>query len=103
MKRVKSVVGATGRALLFRAKQVDGTVYDLTDLTVTLKAGKDSDDAKIDDQECTVTDESNGLFEYTPLAAECNEAGVFNARVKLDNGSTIDFLEKMEIEFEEEI
>ena len=75
------------------AKDVDGNAYDLTNLTVTLTAERDGSE-KIDGQAVNVTDAANGLFDYTPAAAEIDTEGEYVAQVKLVDGSqNVDYLE----------
>jgi len=88
MKYVDTYVGADGRTIYFLAKQSDALAFDLTGFTVTITA-KNGSALKIDDEECTVTNETEGAFIYTPTAAEIDEAGDYTAQVKLVDGSSL--------------
>lgn len=97
-KIVETYVGADGRILYFLAKQADGTAFDLTGYTVTITA-KNGSTTKIDDEECTVTNDAEGAFTYTPEAEEIDEAGDYDAQVKLVDGSSlVNYLEQFIIQ-----
>jgi len=101
MREIKTFVGANGRTLQFAAKTSAAAAYNLTDLTVTLTAVKDSD-VKIDNVAVTVTDATAGEFEYTPTVAEIDVKGTYLALVKLTTGvGKVDYLEKFQIVVEE--
>lgn len=91
---IVTYVGADGRTLEFAAVTSTGTAYDLTGLTLTLRA-KNGATVMIDAQACTVASPATaGLFSYTPTAAQVGSAGEYTSQVKLVNATAkVDFLE----------
>ena len=95
---VTTYVGADGRTLSFKATDYLGADYDLTGLTLTITANY-SNATKIDDAACTVTGAATGEFEYTPTAAEIDEAGQYDAQIKIeDGGGLFDWFEPIIID-----
>lgn len=99
---VKTYVGADARVLYFLAKQADGTAFDLTGYDVTIKAVLGAT-TKIDDSACTLADDpTTGGFNYTPTAAEIDEAGQYDAQVKLSltagEVTTVNYLDQFILE-----
>lgn len=98
---VKTYVGADDRVLYFLAKQGDGTAFNLTDYTVTMKAVLGAT-TKINASACTVTNAALGAFTYTPTAAEIDEAGQYEAQVKLSltvgEVTTVNYLDQFILE-----
>lgn len=101
MQTVKTYVGADDRVLYFLAKQGDGTAFNLTGYVVTMKAVLGST-TKIDSETCTVTNAALGAFTYTPAAAEIDEAGQYDAQVKLSltvgQTTTVNYLDQFILE-----
>jgi hypothetical protein len=90
---IVTYIGADGRTLEFTAKDSDGVVYNLTNLTVTISA-KLGATVKIDDSACTIVSAVAGTFTYTPTSAEISASGEYDAQVKLENQSAkVDYLE----------
>jgi len=96
-KRVITYVGSTATALLFKAVQADGTDYNLTGLTVTLRAVYQTTD-KIAGSAVTVDVGTEGLFSYLPTAEEVDVAGDYAAQVKVMDGAAVDYLEEIILE-----
>lgn len=105
LRRVQTVVGATGRKLRLQVRRPDtGAAFDLTSYTSATLTAKFAGavENKIDGEACTIEAGTDGWVYYYPAAGEVDTAGDLLARVTLDpNTGTLDYTERFVIEVEE--
>lgn len=70
-------------------RDINGALYDLTGMTVTVSGKLDGVD-QFRDLACTLdADPTTGVFTFTPSAGELANAGVYDCQAKIDNGGAI--------------
>ena len=75
--------GDTKKNLVRTLKNADGTVINLTGATVVFTMRKGSRAATIDEVECGIPDEPNGVVEYAWRAGDTDDAGVYDAEFEV--------------------
>ena len=86
-------VGDTEVAIAATLKRPDGTVVDLTGLTLKFKMldSEGSTKVALTDDYVTVTDEDAGQVQYSPVAADVDTAGTYYAYfVTVDGTANLD-------------
>lgn len=77
------------QVLTCEVRDIDGALYDLTGMTVTVSGTLDSVD-QFRDLACTLdADPTTGKFTFTPSAGELANAGLYDCQAKIDNGGAI--------------
>lgn len=85
--------GDYGKPINFTCKQSDGSIYDLTGYTVTLKVwAVGSSASPIVEAECTVDDADAGTCHYTVQDGDFDTAGDYLAELELTATGVVDSL-----------
>lgn len=94
-------VGDTRTAIAGTLQRPDGTVENLSGLTVTFRMTdtEGADKVAETNSNVTVTDAANGLVQYSPQSADVDEEGTFNAYFRVADGSDKDTFPAIQGEF----
>ena len=97
----KRGVGDTRTAIAGTLKRPNGTVENLTGLTVTFRMTNTEGADKVAEtsDNVSVTDVTNGLVQYNPQAADVDTEGTFNAYFRVADGSDKDTFPAIRGEF----
>lgn len=105
LRRIRTVVGATGRKLRFQIRRPDtGAAFDLTSYagaTITARVPGAAVN-KIDGVTLTIEAGTDGWAYFYPAAGHVDTAADLYARITLDpNTGTLDYSERFVIEVED--